>query len=209
MENVYNKFAGRSVERLCAISDGLFAVAMTLLLIEVHPPLKEAIHSEADLCRALQHMFPQLLMFLMGFLTLGIFWVGQQTQLNHFKESDRNLTWIHLTFLAVVSAVPFSTALLAEFPTYRTALGFYWLNVLLLGLFLLWSWRYGVAANLVKEDVPADVSKATYRRILAAQGLYALGAALCVFGNWWSIGFIFLMQLNYAVAPKIRGLFRI
>src|SRR5262249_18740848 len=115
MPKTYNEIAGRSVERLAALSDGLFAIAMTLLIIELHAPASEAIHSEGQLWRALGTLAPQLLMYLMGFLTLGIFWVGQQTQLNFFERSDRDLTWIHIAFLAAAALVPFSTAIVAAF----------------------------------------------------------------------------------------------
>src|SRR5208283_315968 len=111
----YNRIAGQSVERLAALSDGIFGVAMTLLLLELHVPAKELIHSEADLWQALAGLAPQLVVYLMSFITLGIFWVGQQTQLNHLARSDRHLTWIHLAFLFAVTLLPFSTRLLADF----------------------------------------------------------------------------------------------
>src|ERR1700723_2102994 len=82
----YNEVAGQSVERLAALSDGIFGVAMTLLLLDLHVPAKEIIHSEHDLARALLDLSPQLLVYLMSFITLGIFWVGQQTQLNHLAH---------------------------------------------------------------------------------------------------------------------------
>ena len=53
----------------------------------------------------------------MSFVTLGIFWVGQQTQFNHLNRSERQLTWMHLAFLFGVTLLPFSTRLLAEFLT--------------------------------------------------------------------------------------------
>src|SRR4029077_4700513 len=129
----YNEIAGRSVERLAALSDGLFAIAMTLLIIELHAPAAEAIRGEAELWQALGRLAPQLLMYLMGFLTLGIFWVGQQTQLKLFARTDRDLPWIHIGFRAAVALMPFSTAVAAAFITYRLALLVYWLNLLLLG----------------------------------------------------------------------------
>jgi uncharacterized membrane protein len=58
----------------------------------------------------------------MSFLTPGIFWAGQQTQLNHIREGSRDLTWIHLGFLFTITLLPLSTRLLAEFITYRSAL---------------------------------------------------------------------------------------
>src|SRR5580704_6153095 len=129
----YNRVAGHSVERLAALSDGIFGVAMTLLLIELHVPARELIQSEHDLLKAFAALAPQLVVYLMSFMTLGIFWVGQQTELNHLERSDRNLTWINLGFLFLVTIVPFTTRLLAEFTTYRSALVAYWLNIFLLG----------------------------------------------------------------------------
>lgn len=204
MNTSYNRIAGQSVERLAALSDGIFAVAMTLMVLDLRLPAAEAIHSEHDLGRALVALLPRLLTYLMSFLTLGIFWVGQQTQLNHLARSDRHLSWIHLGFLFAVTLSPFSTMLLAEFMVYRAALLVYWGNILLLGAILYGSWGYALRAGLVKDNLPAEVPAAVCRRILIAQALYAVGALLCVISTNWSIAFILLVQLNYAVAPRFR-----
>jgi len=201
----YNRIAGQSVERLAALSDGVFAVAMTLLVLDLRVPATEAVHSEQELWRALVALSPRLVMYMMTFLTLGIFWVGQQTQLNHLARSDRSLSWIHLMFLFAVTLTPFSTMLLAEFPAYRLALIVNWLNILLLGTTLYFSWMCAIDKGLVKHDLPPEVPTAIKRRILIAQALYAFGALLCVFNTYWSIAFIVLVQLNYAVAPRLPG----
>jgi uncharacterized membrane protein len=199
MDRLYNKFAGGSLERIAALSDGVFAVAMTLIVLEIHVPSHAVgVHSEHDLLRALT----EVVTYLMSFLTLGIFWVGQQTQLNQFDRADRNLAWIHMAFLAVIAVLPFSTSLLAGFITFRLALVLYWLNILGLGLLLILSWRYAVRAGLVKADAPADIDRAVMERIVIAQILYAIGAALCLIGTYWSIAFIVLMQMNYAIVPR-------
>ncbi len=203
MNTSYNRIAGQSVERLAALSDGIFAVAMTLLVLDLHVPARELVHSDGDLRRALVAMAPQLLVYLMSFVTLGIFWVGQQTQLNHLERSDRDLTWIHLAFLFAVTLLPFSTRLLAEFIYYRGALLVYWTNILFFGVLLYLSWGRAINARLVKGDIPAEVPAAICRRILIGQALYAFGALLCVFNTYWSIAFIVLVQLNYAIAPRI------
>ena len=201
MSTSYDRIAGTSVERLAALSDGIFAVAMTLLLLDLHPPVEELIHNEGDLWRALGHLAPQLLVYLMSFITLGIFWVGQQTQLNHLERSERHLTWIHLFFLFTVTLMPFSTRLLADFVEYRAALVLYWFNILLFGLALYASWRRARQAGLIKDDLPAPVQDAICQRILVGQSLYAFGAALCLVSTYASIAVIVLVQLNYALAP--------
>lgn len=204
----YNEIVGRSVERINALSDGVFAIAMTLLVLDLRLPAGEAIHSEAGLLRTLSALSPKFGMYLMSFLTLGIFWSGQQTQLNYFSRADRNLSWIHIAFLAGVALMPFSTMLLAEHIELRTALLFYWLNILVLGVILFWSLRQAYRAGLLKKEVTATVCEALERRIIVAQSLYAFGAALCIFSTYLSIAFIVLVQLNFAVAPKLPWLSR-
>ena len=202
------------MERLAALSDGVFAVAITLLVLEIARPVREELQKgsgpdEAALLGYLVNRWPDFLAVFMSFLTLGIIWVGQQTQLNHFARSDRNLTWIHIVFLLVVTLMPFSTGLLARFPDYRTAVVVYWFNIFLLGVLLFASWKYAWRAGLVKEDVTPEVRRANESRIIIAQSLYAFGALLCVISTYLSIGFIFLVQLNYAIAPRIRPLYRL
>jgi len=208
MQSLYNRVAGQNVERLAALSDGIFAVAMTLLVLDLRLPVADAVHSERDLWRALLTLSPRLLIFLMSVMTLGIFWVGQQTQLNQFTRSDRNLVWIHIAFLCAVSLTPFSTSLLAEFIHYRIALLVYWFNILLLGMALFWSWSYATRAHLLAEDLPGEIRPAVVRRIVIAQSLYACGAALCFINTYYSIAAIVLVQVNYAIAPRFCwGLF--
>jgi uncharacterized membrane protein len=204
MSPSYNLIAGHSVERLAALSDGIFAVAMTLLVLDLHVPAREAVHGERGLWLVLGSLAPQMLAYLMSFLTLGIFWNGQQAQLNLFARSDRHLTWIHIAFLFAVSMMPFSTKLLAEFIEKRPALIVYWANILLLGGVLYGSWRYASCGGFLKEGTAAGIDKAMKGRIVTAQLLYAAGALLCLFNNYWSIAFIVLVQLNYAIAPSFR-----
>lgn len=209
MNTIYNRIAGQSLERLAALSDGVFAIAMTLLVLELHVPDTGNIHTEADLWNAIVTLSPHFLTYFMSFLTLGIFWVGQQTQLNHVAYSNRNFAWLHLGFLLAVAVMPFSTALLAEFITFRLALVIYWFNIFLLGTLLFAAWRYAIHAQLLKAEATDEVKSATERRILIAQALYAFGALLCIFNTYLSIGVIVLIQLNYVIAPRIKWLYRI
>ncbi|MDQ2935228.1 MAG: TMEM175 family protein [Chloroflexota bacterium] len=202
----YSDIAARGLERISALSDGVFAIAMTLIVLEIHVPDPGPIQSEQELLTALTALTPRIVTYGLSFLTLGIFWSGQQTQLNHFARGNRDLAWIHLAFLALVALMPFSTSLLAEFITFRLALLLYWANIFLLGVLIYVSWAYAWRAGLVKEDTATGVDRAIRRRILIAQALYAFGAALCLISTYWSIAFIVLVQLNFAIGPRIRAL---
>jgi uncharacterized membrane protein len=204
MTTHYNQVAGQNLHRLEGLSDGVFAFAMTLLVLDLRPPSFESVHSERELWNALIALSPRLLTWLMSFLTLGIFWVGQQTHHDRLSHSDRAYAWLQIAFLMTVSLIPFSTALLAEFIEYRTALLVYWFNLVLIGLTLLaGTWR-AQAYGLVKKDASPDAGRALVRRVYVAQTLYAIGAALCVFNTYWSIGFIVAVQLNYAIGLRFR-----
>jgi uncharacterized membrane protein len=200
----YNRVAGQSVERLAALSDGIFGVAMTLLVLDLRTPIAGMIHGERDLLSSLEDVAPALLMYLMSFITLGIFWVGQQTQLNHIGRCDRHLTWLNLGFLFAVTLLPFATQLLAEFFRYRTALLAYWLNILLLGAGLYCTWGYAFRNGLLKAGTPEGLPDIVCRRIISAQVLYAAGALLGIADTRLGIAAIVLVQLYYAVAPRFR-----
>jgi uncharacterized membrane protein len=77
MPTSYNQITGQSLERLAALSDGIFAVAMTLLVLDLHVPASEVIHSQGELWHTLAGSAPQLISYIMSFLTLGIFRNGQ------------------------------------------------------------------------------------------------------------------------------------
>jgi uncharacterized membrane protein len=207
MGRLYNEVAGRDIGRLAALSDGIFAFAMTLLVLNLRVPDVRNISTEGQLLHALGAVGPPLLTAAITFLTLGIFWVGHQTHLSSFREIDRNGTWLHICFLFTVMLTPFSTALLAAFITYRVAIFVYWLNLFLLGSTLFVSYRHAVVAHLLKRDLPIQVG-ALYSRIIVAQTLYAIAALLCFVNTWLSIAVTFAIQLNYAIAPRIPWLYR-
>ena len=75
---------------------------------------------------------------------------------------------------------------------------------MLLVLLLLWTWRHTVRAKLIEGDTTPEVVAAICRRIIIAQSRYAFGAALCIVNTYWSIAGLFLLQLDSAIAPRMR-----
>lgn len=198
----YNKIAGQSTQRIEAISDGVFAVAMTLLVLDVKVPISETIKTDADLAFAFTPLISKLLIYFLSFMTAGIFWTGQSTQFRYIEKSDRNLNWISLLFLLFVSLTPFTTAFLSEYINFKFALFIYWLNILCLGTMLYINWYYALKKNFVNipENEKKPVSNAIKKRIIIAQTLYACGALLCFVNIYLSIVAIIAIQLNYAFA---------
>jgi len=205
----YNEVAGSSIHRLAGLADGIFAVGMTLLVLGLAVPALDAVKSEGDLLGQLGGLLPAVVTYFMSFLTLGIFWVAQQTQLGRLERANRNFTWIHLGFLLAVTLIPFSTALLARFHWSRVALVVYWLNIFVLGAVLLLAFEYGARAKLFPEADTPSIARLTRSRVYGAQALYLVGMLLCLIDTHLSIAAIVLIQLNYAVAPRIPLLHRL
>jgi len=201
--------SGTDPARISGISDGIFSVGMTLLVLGLLVPAFTSPPTEGELWNKLVGLAPHVLVYTMSFITLGIFWLGQGTQISRLARSNRHYQWIQLGFLFCVTLVPFSTALLANFYWLRVALVEYWLNIVLLGASLLAALEYGLHANLFEEEGRGEMVHLMRGRILIAQSLYA-GATLLsvVFPTWVSIALIVLIQLNYVLAPRIPFLYR-
>lgn len=198
----YTRLAGLSVERLAALSDGIFAVVMTLLVLDLHAPARAAVRAEGGLAPALGRLWPSVVAYLMSFLTLGIFWLAQQAQLAADRRGDRNLTWLHLGLLLGVSLMPFSTGLLARYMADRLALVLYWANLLLVGAMLLACWRYARRAGLLTPAGEADAFPINQRRIIRAQALYAVAALASLVSTYVSVVILVALQLDSAVSPR-------
>lgn len=79
----YNQIAGQDTGRLISISDGAFAVALTLLMLELRIPIMEGIHSDAQLIDLFIARYPKFLVSFLAFMTSGIFWMGHSAQYKH------------------------------------------------------------------------------------------------------------------------------
>lgn len=203
MLSLHTRIAGYSLERLAALSDGIFAVAMTLLVLDLRVPLAESVHSERELTLALFSLWPKILMYAVSFLTLGLAWAAQQTEMSWVAKSDKSFAWSQILFLFCVTLLPFTTQVVSEFHQYRPAFLLYWLNIFTMGALLYRSWMHAARAQLTKPDMPPQIPEEIRKRFYTAEGLYTFGALLCIISTYLSIAFILVVQLTYAVAPKI------
>jgi uncharacterized membrane protein len=198
----YNRAAGRSPMRLAELSDGVFSIAMTLLVLELHAPATAAINSHEQLLVALLAIGPKLAAWAMSFLTLGIFWVAQSTQIETLARSNRDQTWLHLAFLAAVSLVPFTTAVMGEFWQFHLAMVVYWLNIALLGILLWQLWAHAKRNRMFFESWTPEMMAGVERRIILSQSLYFAAMLVSIFGAIFGLMMMLVVQLNYAFAPR-------
>jgi len=202
----YDQIAGLNSQRIEAISDGVFAIALTLLILDIKIPISVAIKSEKELLSAFINLTPRLISYFLSFMTLGIYWSAHSSQFHYITKSDRHLNWINLFFLLFVSIIPFTTAFLSEFITFKFAIVIYWLNLFLLGIMLALNWRYAKRNQFLSLSGSElkSVSTAIKRRIIEAQTLYTIGAAICLLNTYLSIGVLIVIQLHYALALSFR-----
>ena len=108
---------GRDTDRLEAFSDGVIAIAITLLVLEVRVPHVEEGGASA-LWGALRGLWPQYLGYLTSFVIIGIMWANHHNIFRHIARTDHYFVLINLLFLLFVAFIPFPTALLTEYLTH-------------------------------------------------------------------------------------------
>ena len=164
--------------RLEAFSDGVFAIAATLLVLELRVPA-----GEGDLVRALIGLWPAYAAYLISFLTIGIIWVNHHTLLEHCRRVDRPFLYLNLFLLIAVGIVPFPTALVGEYILSErgatAALVVYGLGAVLIALAFTGVFLYATHDHrLVGDHAAARRIRQEGRFFPIGLGAYTLGIAL-------------------------------
>jgi uncharacterized membrane protein len=121
-----------SPERLRTLADGVFAIVMTLLVLELSVPVVKGLSSNRELLHKLAEMWPEFLIYGLSFMILGIFWVIHYTIYVDIRQYDTTLVWLNILFLMFVSLIPFSTALVGKNGFMKLTAIIYGVNMLLL-----------------------------------------------------------------------------
>ena len=142
-----------SHDRLSAITDGVYAVALTLLALEIVVPSVNSIHSSAQLNDYMvNNLLPQLALYLISFIILSNFWASTNA-IPMYKKVDNTILTINLAILALVVLIPFSTSFVLSFYHYSQSVIIFSLIILLVGLLYLILYIYLFKENLVKERI--------------------------------------------------------
>ena len=142
-----------SHDRLSAITDGVYAVALTLLALEIVVPSANSIHSSAQLNNYMvNNLLPQLSLYLISFIILSNFWASTNA-IPMYKKVDNTILTINLAILALVVLIPFSTSFVLSFYHYYQSVIIFSLIILLVGLLYLILYIYLFKENLVKERI--------------------------------------------------------
>ena len=174
-----------SPERLKALADGVFAIAMTLLVLQLSVPVAKGLSKETELLRELGKLLPEFLIYVLSFMILGVFWVIHHSIFGFVRRYDTTLVWLNILFLMFVSLIPFSTALVGKngFVTVTAVIyGFNMLLILNLG-WATWAFITG-KRQLADESIDAIVVRGGNRMglLYAAVMLASIGLAFLIPG---------------------------
>ena len=185
--------------RLEAFSDGVFAIAITLLVLEIHVP--EA--PEGELWSALVEQWPSYVAYLVSFLVIGIIWVNHHRLFRSVARADATLLFLNLLLLLFVAILPFPTALLAEYIRVpgdaSTAAAVYSATMLCMAISfqLLWRW-IARSAGLLHAHVDAATARVTVRGSVGIF-IYAGTVGLSFVSAVWTLAVHGILALYYMV----------
>jgi uncharacterized membrane protein len=137
--------------RLTSLSDGIFAVALTLLILDIKPPETDPAH----LARTLATTIPPFGIFALSFAIVSYHWVVHQLIFGLLKAVDRRLIWLNLAFLFTIVVLPFSAAVLGRYPLAPPALVLYGTNMAACSAALMLVWWYMLRAKLTTKLLPS------------------------------------------------------
>jgi uncharacterized membrane protein len=164
----------RSKGRLEALSDGVFAVAITLLALDLAIPA--TVHSQRHLLDAIGEDWPAYLGYVVSFATIGALWLGHNAITDYLDRADVTLLRLNLLVLLFVSFLPFPTRLLAEYVSKdtaeRVAVTVYGLSLLASTAVLSLLWRYALHAHLVRPDASDEEVTVLTRRLTPSLAVY-------------------------------------
>jgi uncharacterized membrane protein len=184
--------------RIEALHDATFAIVMTLLILEFRVPEVEDHH---ELVRGLLALWPTAVAYVLTFLNLGVYWVGQHNQFHYIRATDRTLLWINLLFLMLVSGLPFSTALLGRYPQEQLPYLLYGANMIVAGLTMYLHWCYATMHHrLTDHDIEDAFVAAIKRRILFAPLIAVIAMAVSFVSLPLSL-LIYLILIPYYLLP--------
>lgn len=189
-----NKFSSESnsleslveMNRFNNLSDGVFAIALTLLAFDIRLP--EGI-PVGDLPNKMLELAPKLIVYLISFVVIGGAWSAHQRMLSHIKRGDGVLVWFNLFCLLFVGLLPASAALLGRYPNAFIAIACFALNVAFIQLTTFWLWRHASRSGLINPMLDPRVVVSIGRRLTISTVIFLLSIPLALWNTWMTYVF--------------------
>lgn len=190
------------VDRLAYFSDAVFAIAITLLALNIHPPTGQ-FHTERALVHAIGGMVPGIIGFVLSFLVISNYWRAHHRLFRWVCNYDHAFVTINLLLLLCVSFIPSPTAFYSDYPEFRTPLIFYALSLAVVGLLNYALLRYVVRhPEILRDDAPPGELVLMGRRSLLIPLICTL-ACLFSFANL-TLAWLTLLLIPFALRGYTR-----
>lgn len=172
------------LERLIFFSDAVFAIAITLLALEIRLPVGQEIQADGELLAALASIWPRYLSYIVSFLVIGMYWMAHHRMFRSIIRYDRHLLFLNLLLLLCIAFVPFPTAILGEYSG-SVATIFYALTMVVTGLVsaLIWWYASGERRHVLAVPLTAVELRASRLRMLAAPAVFLLSIAIAFWND--------------------------
>ena len=196
--------------RLEALTDGVFAIIMTILVFNISVPelilFTEGDYAKERLSDRFADLWPDFLAYVISFSTLGAFWVAHHRIFRWILYVDRPLIWINISFLMIIGLVPFSTTLLTQYMDSQNSIFAFSFNAIFAGL-LIYAIYYYVKRNpeLVDKSVQALIEKSSSRRVLATILTYSISIIFSFIYLPASLFLLLLVLLPQIIPDKYFG----
>jgi uncharacterized membrane protein len=201
---------GLSTGRLEALSDGVLAIVITLLILVFVDADKEVSGtpnmSNAEVMNFLFGLWAHLLGYVLSFVLIAIYWILHHHMFHYIHRADRGLLWLNLFFLMSVAFLPFPTGLLSECILHESnvIVILYGATHLVCGLALAGVWCYAThKGRLVAGDLDPKIITATMQTTLTGPALYLVGMASSFFNPYAAVVIYCIVPLLYIVPGKI------
>jgi uncharacterized membrane protein len=184
-----------TTNRLEAFSDGVIAVIITIMVLELHVPRQDGL-------AGLWSVMPKFAIYIMSFMMVGIYWINHHELLRRTEEVDQKILWANLVFLLTLSIIPFFVDYLDEKLFSPLAVVLYQIAMLLAGAaFLILRWSVMRRQQRVGQLERADEGE--LRKHWFSLGLYLIALPLAFYHQWLSLGINVLVTLLWIV-PRIE-----
>ena len=167
--------------RLETLVDGIFAIAMTLLVLTINIAKPTSEDAPRVLFGILMGLIPQIFTLILAFLILAFFWYGHHRQFHFVRTVDPVLLWITIFLLITIVLVPFTTDIAGDYPVMEIAVLPFHLNILAVGLVYALHWRYICASPQLCNPVPDQKVMRGWTRETALIPIVAIIAGLLSF----------------------------
>jgi TMEM175 potassium channel family protein len=164
--------------RLEAFSDGVMAIAITLLVLEIKVPQLEAALSAREALLALAALAPKFLGYLLSFFFIAVFWINHHRFFHLIRHVDTGLLWLNILLLLALSFIPFPTGMIGDYPRNSTALALFAVVLMTAGIAFNLMWRHAEARRLFHDGVSMMLVGRAKARGVVGPVLYALAALL-------------------------------